>query len=289
MKSERILNTLGQVEEKYIEEAASAWKDAEETSAARKGMRETAPSRRARRPGWLKWGALAACLIMTMYVGVEFAGRKVPGDSLGGFSDSGAGETTPDSPAIAEGGVSPGFSDETQGGNPELPMLKIAENTNAEGFEGYMAYDISDLVNANPWSEDMELSVLPVYRNVLSYDESYIVSGADFEAMGNFLSEIASWFGMDVENLTIRDNTPASEEQAAILEKTGGDIPEGYFNPTAVIAQENGIKIEVDIAMTATITFDRRVLCPTAIPSRTMPPMRISGRLPGICRMLMKT
>ena len=47
----------------------------------------------------------------------------------------------------------------------KLPMLSITENTSdGMGFEGYMAYDISELINNNPWSETSQLSVLPVYQ-----------------------------------------------------------------------------------------------------------------------------
>ncbi len=67
---------------------------------------------------------------------------------------------------------------------------------------------------------------------------------------------------MDTDNLPISDNTPSAEEQAAVLEKTNGDIPDGYFNPTAVIAEKNGIKIEVDASLTAKITFDPAVTIP---------------------------
>ncbi|MCI9363186.1 MAG: hypothetical protein HFG17_02915 [Oscillospiraceae bacterium] len=145
----------------------------------------------------------------------------------------------------------------------DLPMLTITGNGSAAmGFEGYHAYDISELVNENPWNENLKLSALPVYENPLSYDENFIVSGADFDAMKAFLLEIAARLGMDTSSLNITDNTPSKEYQAAVLEKSGGDIPEGYFNPTKVIAEENGIKIEVDTAMTAAIFFEPAMSLP---------------------------
>ena len=146
---------------------------------------------------------------------------------------------------------------------PKLPMLSISETSNeAMGFEGYMAYEISELVNANPWNENMEISTLPVYQNPLSYDENFIEHGADFTIMKTYLLEVANRLGMDTDNLPISDNTPSAEEQAAVLEKTNGDIPDGYFNPTAVIAEKNGIEIEVDASLTAKITFDPAVTLP---------------------------
>ena len=32
------------------------------------------------------------------------------------------------------------------------------------GYEGYLAHDISELVNANPWNENISLAALPVFR-----------------------------------------------------------------------------------------------------------------------------
>jgi len=56
--------------------------------------------------------------------------------------------------------------------NAELPMLTVTDNDSAGdfGYEGLMAYGISDLTNANPWREDAKLSTLPVYKNLYTYD-----------------------------------------------------------------------------------------------------------------------
>ena len=68
-------------------------------------------------------------------------------------------------------------------------MLTIAQLTNeGMGFEGYMAHDISELVNGNPWNESVELSALPVYANQLEYDSRFIVRG-DREAMKKMLED----------------------------------------------------------------------------------------------------
>lgn len=182
-----------------------------------------------KKSSWIKWGAAAACLALAVFAGA----RLVPN------------------------GDTPG----------ELPMLTISQHTSGEtdmsmGFEGYTGYEASELVNANPWSEDVEISTLPVYKNQLSYDENLIAVGADFEAMEAFLLEIADRLGMDTDNLYISDDAPSAEEQAAVLEKAGDDLPDGYFNPTKLIAEEGGVKIEVDTAMTAKITFDPAVTLP---------------------------
>lgn len=176
----------------------------------------------------VRWAALAACFIIIIFMAVRLVWQKTPDD-----------------------GVS------------KLPMLTIAEDTSGGmGFEGYWAYDVSELINANPWSEVTELSSLPVFKNQLTYDENYRVSGGDFDAMETFLLDVAGRLGLDTDNLELTDNTPSEEQQAAILEKYNGNIPEGYFDPTEVILEADGMKISVDTAMTATIAFEPAIELP---------------------------
>ena len=145
-------------------------------------------------------------------------------------------------------------------------MLSISENTSAAmGYEGYMAYDISELVNANPWNEDSEISTLPVYQNSLTYDADFIASGADFDKMQEFILDVAGRLGLDTNNLTITDNAPDEESQQKIIEKfqsVGEAVPDGYFDPTKLIIEADGIKIEVDQSMTAKVSFDPAVQLP---------------------------
>lgn len=173
---------------------------------------------------WVKWGAIAACLAIMVYAGT----RKFP--------------------------------QETHEDMAELPMLSITENTSeGMGFEGYWAYEVSELVNANPWSKSLEISTLPVYRNPLTYDENYIASGADFDKMQEFLLEIADRFGIDTNTLTITDDAPDEETKQMISRKLQMEvavIPDGYFDPTKLIIEADGLKIEVNQAMTATIFFE---------------------------------
>lgn len=239
-KEERILNALGEVDEKYIAEAA--------------------PSREAGTKAiWLRWGALAACAALIFSAGVRLIQAELPGRNPASLP----GNTPGDNPAGLPDSSSEHPTEGGAGSPSALPLLTISENTyEAAGYEGYMAYDISDLINANPWNEAAELSALPVFRNTLSYDTDIIVSGADFDAMESFLLEIAARLHMNTDTLEITDNTPNAEEQAIITEKSEGKVPEGYFNPTALIAKQNGIKIEVDVSMTATITFEPAITLP---------------------------
>lgn len=177
----------------------------------------------------MKWGAAAACLALLVCAGAVFFLPKAPKNPSG------------------------------------LPMLSVSESTASMGYEGYMAYDALELVNANPWKEDMALSTLPVYQNPLTYDENNIAAGADFGQMKSFLLEVAQRLGLDPHTLSITDDVPDEETKKLVTEKlqTGGDtVPEGYFDPTKLIAQEDGIEIQVDQSLTATVSFE---------PARSLP------------------
>lgn len=186
-----------------------------------------------KKKGWIKWGAMAACLALVVYAGVEMLSQEQPETEL-----------------------------------PDLPMLAITDDRSedmAYGYEGYMAFDISELVNANPWNENMELSTMPVYKNSLTYDTNYIASGADFDKMREFILEIARRCGFDTNTLTITDDVPDEETKQKIIEKlqmVGETIPDGYFDPTELIIRADGLKIEVNQAMTATISFNPTVSLP---------------------------
>lgn len=148
----------------------------------------------------------------------------------------------------------------------DLPMLTIFENmAEGMGFEGYMAFDISELVNENPWREDMELDRLPVYENPLELDENFIAQDADPEEMRAFLLEIAGRAGLDADTLSVTDDVPSESLRRRIIEKfqaTGEDVPEGYFHPTRLRAEAEGMAIEVDQVMTAQISFEPAILLP---------------------------
>ncbi len=142
----------------------------------------------------------------------------------------------------------------------ELPMIEVTEDSfGPMGYEGYMVHDISEIVSSNPWTETKEISTLPVYKNVLVYDENERVPNADLNEMRKLLLDVAERLGLDADTLEITDNAPDEKQQAktreklAVLDET---VPEWYFSPTAVIARGDGIEIEVDGQMTATITFE---------------------------------
>lgn len=230
MRAEQMSDALNYLDEELIAEAA-----------------EVRSRGAVRRPSWQKWGALAACLAVAVFAGT----RLLPGGTLPGPGD-------PPRP----GGSGP--SQPVQGG--ELPTLTIRwDSSGGMGFEGYMAFDISELGGNNPWTEEAELSTLPVYKNPLTYDEQYRATGADEEKMKALLLDVAGKLGLDTQNLPVTDNTPSQEQQQAIREKfaaVGETVPEGYFDPTTLIIEGEGVTVEVDQTLTARIDFDPPVELP---------------------------
>ncbi|MDO5602154.1 MAG: hypothetical protein Q4G07_05235 [Oscillospiraceae bacterium] len=150
------------------------------------------------------------------------------------------------------------------GAPAQLPMLTISQNSGGCGFEGYMAYDISELTGENPWKEGAKASVLPVYKNPVTYNEQHIAAGMDYEKMRTRLTETACRMGLDPNTLTITDNAPDEETKAKIEKRleTAGDIPEGYFDPTMLMIETEGMTITVDSSLTVDIRFEPAVQLP---------------------------
>lgn len=210
MKSERILNAMGNIDDELVEAAQP-------------------PARRKRWTGF-KWAAAVACLTVVL---------------LGGF-------------ALYSG---------TAGANmADLPVLDITpeEGANAYGFEGYMAYDISELVSGNPWTEQMDLKTLPVFCNPVDYNRAGVpktpVSEQTMEAMRERLLEAAKRLGL--KDVQVTDNAPSQEEIDAVTEKfasVGKEVPDSYFESTEVEVEQDGVKLVVGADLTVEIYFDPAV------------------------------
>ena len=199
------------------------------------------------RPKYYRGLGTAACLILVAAAGMQFHQWLHTGVDL-------PSETTVE--------ISSGDASE----NGSLPVLSLADwDWGGMGFEGYMAYDISELVSANPWDASIPLDRLPVYQNKLTVNEDYLVRGGDFDRMEEVLKDIAGRLWLDSESLTITDDAPTEEERQKSMEKfklTGGEPPEGYYDPTRLMTHADGLELEVDLSLTAKITFEPAVPLP---------------------------
>lgn len=90
-----------------------------------------------------------------------------------------------------------------------LPKLNIEFESGGMGFEGLMAYDISELENGNPWTVDNDLTVMPVFRTIKNSDMSA-------EEMLAKVTEIAETLKLEI-NETYTE--PTQQQIELILEK----------------------------------------------------------------------
>ncbi|MDE6675190.1 MAG: hypothetical protein K2K19_10340, partial [Acetatifactor sp.] len=237
MKKEQISDSLNMLDNAIIEET-------NEIRSHKKGRRES----------WGAWAAAAACLTLLAYAGIRVLPQQspdIPPDLPENFADPTniPTETPSHSTEIPDSSTDvPDSSSQASDIPLDLPLLSISErNDDGMGYSAYWAYDISELVNGNPWSETMELTTLPVYQNRLTFDNYFVAYGVDFDAMKEFLLEIAGRLGLDTSSLVITDNTSEQEWRAKDWKiYNEGDVPEEYYNPTKYMVEAEGVTIEVD-------------------------------------------
>ena len=149
-----------------------------------------------RRGGWRGWAALAACVAVVVFGAARWGG----GSTVDG-----------------------------------LPKLTVGMAEVGMGFEGYLAYDISELVSGNPWTKDAALATLPVFENPVSWDENGMPVG-DGDAMEAALAQVAGRLGL-----------------------TGAPVEAGE---RSMGLRGEGVSLEVNQALTVTLTLDPAVALP---------------------------
>ncbi len=114
-----------------------------------------------------------------------------------------------------------------------LPMITLnTEISSGMGFEGYMAYDISELTNSNPWNEDLEITHLPVIENPNYKNQLEIIENPNYDLMQKKLIETATILGMDIENLEIKNDTLSEEDKQKTIDylsQSLDDIDSSYI------------------------------------------------------------
>lgn len=193
---------------------------------------------------WIKWVSVAACLCFIFGIGTKLAFT-----TLSPKPDFLPYPTNPSVP----------ISDPAQ-----LSMITITQNTMGDmGYEGYLAHDISELVNENPWNESMELSTLPVYKNPLAYNDYYNTTlEVDIDRMQQLLLSVAGRMGLNTKAHSIITESPKN----AITDKhISGEVTPSFDSlnePTSLIIEEKGIKIQVDATMTVQIDLNPAISLP---------------------------
>ena len=128
---------------------------------------------------------------------------------------------------------------------PTLTIDTITAGGDGMGFEGLMAYDISELTNANPWYEGCDIETLPVYSNALTFNESYEPTNTNYDKMYEMLYDIAKRLNLDTDKIEAfqHDNE--------------------YHNPFPYLSfEDNGISITIQANLTALIDFNPAISLP---------------------------
>ena len=143
MKSEKLMDCIGQIDDNMILEA---------------DVNAIEPKH-----GWVKWAAAA---VLCLIAAIPFAKNLI-------------------SPSAVD------YSD--------LPKLSVNDDTGAYGFEGYMAYNISELANGNPWTEKSTLKTMPVFRNANPRNEiGFFLHALTPEEMLAETKKVAALFGLEI-------------------------------------------------------------------------------------------
>ena len=172
---------------------------------------------RVRKSAWIKWVSAAAAIAV-----FAFAGAKA---------------FIPNRPEQNDNPVG-GTESEYES---ELPILEYIEsNTAAYGFEGYLAYDISELENGNPWNEKMVFDALPVFRNNSFNEIGIAYPGIGEEAMLQKLSSITGGEHGEIEYSRVGDFS------------SGSGIPDDFVNRIEADFGNRTIEIQSNGGVVAT-------------------------------------
>ncbi|MBQ4036620.1 MAG: hypothetical protein IJC84_00665 [Clostridia bacterium] len=224
MRGNELLEKMALIDPAYIEAAA------------------TIPSRK--KIAWGKWAALAACFCIVV-ASALMMGRRNQADLP---------HTAPESLGAAT--QAPNTEPETSEIPTDPPFIPPWSNGNGMGHGGLLYHDISELCNGNPWNEEMDLGLLPVYKNG-AYDASGvgIPKGMSEAEMRERLSSVASALRLEVLSTEVissgtfykdgtveEDRTPASicakTDFGTIHVQTDGTVT--YFLPDEGLALPDG-------------------------------------------------
>ncbi len=208
MKAEDISKAMNGIDEDFIESANETRKPKAKTNA------------------WIKWVSAAAAIAIIAFIGAKAITPEIEPEQ----NDFPIGEV--------------GGSETVYGAR--LPILEYTESDmTAYGFEGYMAYDISELENGNPWNEKMVFEALPVYRNNSFNEIGIAYPGIGEEAMLKKLNDLTGGEHGEIEYTYIGDYTSGtgiSDDFVTSIEADFGEITIELQSNGGVVAKYNGFE-----------------------------------------------
>ena len=150
---------------------------------------------------------------------------------------------------------------------PLLPLSWITQSQ-SEDTGGQTARDVSELLNANPWTESASLTTLPVFKNTLIYDQNQKLIDPDIDTISSLQQEIAARLNMNINDFTLKNNAPSKAEQEGIIadyEQQNKPIPQNLFDPDYYIASHPDLRFTIFDTMRAHISFTTPIPLPTEL------------------------
>ena len=200
MKSEKLMDYIGQIDDSMIAEADASIVKAKPVI----------------RP-WIKWASVAVAAAACLLIAVPFIlDQKQPTDHT------------------------------DHSGLPKLAVNNDLDGQ-ASGFEGHLAFNIDELRDNNPWTENNNLTTLPVFNNPMKYDIAGMpINGLSTDEMLAKAEEIVNIFGLEITSLY---TTPSQDQIEQIMQKLQGEDEETIRMNTAVYratAECKGANIDVE-------------------------------------------
>lgn len=164
--------------------------------------------------------------------------------------------------------------DQPQHNDDTLPKIPSNLKFGGMGFEGYNLDDISDFISGNPWSEEQNITVMPVYKNRVVKDQGFsVLTDIDCEElvaeMKSVLIENAALLGVEIIADDIADNLPTPEEQEIIAksyyEAWREEVPKGYFTPPKIEYETDKYNISTDSSFCTRIEFKEPISLPYSL------------------------
>ena len=220
------MDCIGQIDDRFIIEADSVTNEADSIP-AEAGI-QAGKIKRVRRLWTMRASAgvaAAACIIIAMSLLLNQPRQTSPDD-------------LPDQTQPTD-----------QADLSDLPKLPVNTELGSFGFEGYLAYDISELRNGNPWTENNDLAVMPVFANPHEYDGAGApVSGLSPEELLAEAEKTADLFGLEITSLYTEPTMEEIERIIQKMEAAGASEEEIRQNANIyrATAECNGAKIRVE-------------------------------------------
>ena len=153
---------------------------------------------------YLKWIAAAACFAVTISM-VAFLDGKL-NTSQGVISDSISDSSLNSSlDSKLDRSLDSNLDSEEKIEDTKGPFSTIECN----GFSVLLAYDVSELKNANPWDKDIAIKNFPIIKN-----KNYMIEieQPDYTLMKSLLKQTAQDLGMSTKNLSTTDDMFIEDE-----------------------------------------------------------------------------